>query len=133
MWDLEAMPHDHEDERDERDRVRERERDRDTRETHRVEEQTRFLETRIRNLENEQIRLASSLDHEQSALRETLRQYKTVIESNTKILMGDGEKDGLVAWKNNMERRYKLVLITFGAIGTALLELIRNRIAELLR
>jgi hypothetical protein len=107
---------------------RERERDR------RMEEHIRDIETRMRDLDNEQVRLASALDHEQSTMRDQLRQYKTAIETNTVILMGDGDKrEGLVAWKNNMDRRYKAVLVGFGAIGTALLELLRARLSEFLK
>ncbi|WP_447983773.1 hypothetical protein [Nitrospira sp. Nam74] len=115
-----------------------RDREREDRIMARMDEQNRLQEARLRNLENEQMRLARELEHEQSHLRDTLKQYKQVIENHTLALMGDGDqREGVLNWKNRMDRQYQVLSTKLwaaaAAIGGLLLEFVREKLTELLK
>lgn len=92
------------------------------------------LEDRMRKLENEQTRMRALLEFGQDKVADQLTQYRDVMKRNTDLLMGDGDtKEGLIAWKNRMDSRYKTVMKLFAAVGAILLEVIRERVLTFLK
>jgi len=96
-------------------------------------EQTRQFDERLRKIENELAKISSMLESEQGHQRLQIDQQRLLLEEHRRLLTGDGEHEGLIAWRNRMNARYGTVIKIMATIGAALLELLRERISELLR
>jgi hypothetical protein len=62
---------------------------------------------RLGKIENEQSRQSSAQDGVNQSLHNWMERQQKIVERVTSVIWGDADRDGLLAWKNGVDRRYK--------------------------
>ena len=91
------------------------------------------FDQRLHELELKFTRFDSLIERDHESQRDNLEQLRTALQKHETILMGDGssgpDKLGMVGWRDKMDGRYKAVVWVLSVVGTAVVELIREKVS----